>query len=398
MDRRQKIAGFVELEITSSEPEKLLQALNASAVEIQNVNKISELTYRILIHSKDYIRTVVLCKKRGEAAACVGKFGLYWELQRILKRPILVIGILLIFFSAMLLPNCVLFVRVDGADAIPARRIVEAAQMSGIRFGASRGQVRSEQAKNALLSAMPELQWAGVNTQGCVAVISVREKEIERETAEYEGAVSIVASRDGYILSAEAEAGNILIQPGETVKEGQTLVSAYIDCGSHAKMVRSKGEVFAQTERNLIVFMHAESGERAYQLGICKKISLLIGKKRINLWKDSGILDSRCGRMYEEYYVTLPGGFRLPLAVCIDSYFFYKIQPSKIALDEAIHEMSDFAKFYLGQHMIAGVIGKDSHSVTENTGAFCLRGNYICREMIGRERQEKIGDTNGENS
>ena len=36
--------------------------------------------------------------------------------------------------------------------------------------------IRSEKVKNSLLQRIPQLQWAGINTDGCVAVISVREK------------------------------------------------------------------------------------------------------------------------------------------------------------------------------------------------------------------------------
>lgn len=40
--------------------------------------------------------------------------------------------------------------------------------------------------KNALLSAIPELQWAGVNTYGCRAVISVRERTLPERKPEPE--------------------------------------------------------------------------------------------------------------------------------------------------------------------------------------------------------------------
>ena len=48
--------------------------------------------------------------------------------------------------------------------------------------------------------------------------------------------------------------------------------------------------------------------------------------------------------------------------------------------------------------MIAGVISSERYLVTEDNGVFRLDGDYVCTEMIGRERKEKIGDTNGKNS
>ena len=397
MDLCPKISGMVELEITSAEPEAMLQALNAAKIEIRNIYKVSELTYRILIQRRDYVQTKNICMERDEAAVCVGRYGIYWGVLRAVRHPILCIGVILVFLGSMLLPNCILLVRVDGASSIPAQKIVEVAQECGIRFGASWRVVRSEQMKNALLSALPELQWAGVNTYGCTAVISVRERSEEDTGLEPEGVVDIVAAKDGYVLSVESGEGTALVQPGDTVKEGQTLISGYIDCGTHVRAVRAKGEVFAHTERNAVAIMPVEWDHRILQTRISKKISLLIGKNRINLWKDSGILDSRCGRMYEEYYVTLPGGFDLPVALCVDSYSFFEMQPFAIQKEEAERVLSDFVELYLKQQMIAGMIYEGNYSVTDDAGVFWLRGIYVCREMIGKERQEKIGDTNGKN-
>ena len=91
-----------------------------------------------------------------------------------LFRPVLLAGLGILFLLAMYLPSRVLFIRVEGNMQIPDRQILAAAEECGIRFGASRREVRSEKVKNALLSSVPQLQWAGVNTAGCVATISVR--------------------------------------------------------------------------------------------------------------------------------------------------------------------------------------------------------------------------------
>ena len=39
------------------------------------------------------------------------------------------------------------------------------------------------------------------------------------------------------------------------------------------------------------------------------------------MFKDSGISDTTCVKMYSEDYLTLPGGFRLPVALVTDTYY-----------------------------------------------------------------------------
>ncbi len=398
MNLWKKIAGATEMEITSADPEGLLRAINAAGIEIQNIQYVSELTYQIVVWRWDCKRIIHVCRERGDEAAIRQHNGLLWEMLRGVGRPILLAGILILFMTTSFLQNRILFVRVFGAELVPEQRIIDVAQRCGIYFCASRRQVRSEQVKNALISSVPELQWAGVNTAGCVAEISVRER-IKEEPENDEAKVSnIVANKDGHILWVEAEEGSVLIQSGEAVKLGQTLISGYVDCGTHVRVGRAKGEVYAQTKRPVTAIMLSEQEKKVLQTEIQKKYSVLIGKKRINFWKDSGILEGSCGRMYEEYYITLPGGFSLPIALCVDSYQVYETQPVSVLPEDAERAMSVYAKRHVIGQTIAGTISEESYSITEINGLFRLDGNYICTEMIGRERQEKIGDTNGENS
>ena len=87
----------------------------------------------------------------------------------------------------------------EGNQNVPENLILELASQCGLSFGTERRQVRSEQVKNALLGAVPELEWVGINTAGCVATISVRERQKGENIGQAGGVSSIVASCDGMI-------------------------------------------------------------------------------------------------------------------------------------------------------------------------------------------------------
>jgi hypothetical protein len=151
----------------------------------------------------------------------------------------------------------------------------------------------------------------------------------------------------------------------------------------------------AQTCREITVITPSECLLRTSKNPIKRSISLLVRKKRINLWKDSGISDTSCVRIYEEYYVTLPGGFRLPFGLCVEEFVFYDTQTAQTTEPEAKASMIQFAEDYLLQLMIAGIITDRAYVLDTCDGVFLLRGNFLCEEMIGREQ---IGDINGETS
>jgi len=395
MNLWKSIGGMLEMELTSACVEEVLAAISEKNISIFRVETKGDLTLRFQIERKNHAALRRLCEKRGETLKCVGKKGLYWEAKRMAMRPVLAIGLVFLMISALVIPRYVFFVQVEGSQNVPVNQILEAAAECGISFGASRKEVRSERVKNALLSKVPQLQWAGVNTRGCVAVITVRERSVHQQIDDYQTVSSIVANRDGVVESCTATRGSLVCAPGQAVKAGEVLISGYTDCGLSIQATRAEGEVYAQTVRPLQAVYPRNWIAKGTETKRACQISLLIGKKRINLWKDSGIWDTTCGRMYKEYYVTLPGGFALPVALCVDTYSFY--EPVRVMADksDATLLFSDFAQRSLLDQMVAGEILSREELVTEDEFRYLLQGSYVCREMIGRVHFEKMGDNYG---
>lgn len=395
MDFWKSLEGMVEAELTSAEPGAALAAINDRNVPLFDVRQEGDLTVRFLLRRRDYGEIAALCEKRGEKLRLCRRLGIYWAGRRLMARPVLLLGLALFLAAALYLPTRIFFVEVEGNTTVPTRLILEAAGESGIRFGASRRAVRSEKMKNALLSKVPELQWAGVNTAGCVATISVRERTDPKLTQKDSAVSSIVAARDGFVLSATVTRGTALCRVGQAVKAGQVLISGYTDCGICIQATRAEGEVYAQTNRFFTAVTPSQWAFRTDATAVRKKYSLLLGKKRIILWKDSGILEGSCGRMDTEYKLTLPGGFSLPAALCVEVYTEYETESAAVGAGTAEAALSGFARRYLSRQMIAGSILGKQEPVTDTDGVYRLEGSYVCAEMIGRVRAEQIGDTNG---
>lgn len=395
MDFWKSLAGMLHVEFTSAVPEEALDDIIQAKIPLSHVVQKRELTYQILIRRKDYRRLSIILNRRGDTLQVVRKQGVYWTLNAFLHRPVLLFSLLLLFLSSLYLPSRIYFVTVEGNATVPTRLILSAAEDCGIHFGASRKLVRSEKVKNALLSSVPQLQWAGVNTSGCTAVISVRERSKEEAPKEANIVSSLIADRDGFILSATITSGTAHFLPGEAVAKGQLLISGYTDCGICIRATRAEGEIIAQTNRKIDTVSPKQYAipERVSEANY--KISLLVGKKRINLWKDSRISDAGCGRMYQEYYISLPGGFRLPIAICVDRYISYELRETELSEEEARITLQQFSENYLKRQMVAGQILQAEHHFFCSAGLYRLQSSYTCTEMIGKERREQIGVING---
>lgn len=381
---------WVQCELTSADIPGVLTVMNQNGYELRNAVQTGEMTVRFLVPKGCTSSLSALLERRGDRLRILRRLGLRQRLEPWVRHPLLLSGIGFLLALTVWLPTRVFFIRVEGNERLPSGQILEQAEACGIAFGAQRREIRSEKVKNALLEAMPELQWVGVNTAGCVATVSVRERSLSRDGAD-RIATEIVAARDGVIRSCTVVRGTALCAPGQAVRAGEVLISGLTDCGLAILADRAEGEVFGETSRQILT-RTADNGE--VRVGITretKKISLLIGKKRINFDNDSGILDGSCVKMYSEYYMTLPGGFQLPLGIAVETEIRY--ETVRDGIPDAVDVLERGARNYVLSHMTAGQI-LEERTVPEGNR---LLAHYICLEMIGQNRYEEFTEAHGEN-
>ena len=395
MDLWQSLGGMVEVSITCADPAGVITQLCNSGMTIFHTVEADALTVILRIQRRDLKTVRRFCDRQGHELRLLGRSGLFWRFRLLLDRPILLFGILFLLILGSFLSGRILFVRVEGNESLPQKQILHMAQQCGIHFGAVRREVRSERMKNALLEAMPQLQWAGVNTYGCVAVISVKERETTKEYDSPGGVSSIVAAQDGVITQMTVLRGSAACRVGQAVKAGQVLISGYTDCGISIRGERADGEIFAVTQRQLQVSALRDSRVRGDAVSQTGKISVIFGKFRINLFKGSGISPVGCVKMYEENYVTLPGGFSLPVCIVKEVWISCEVAPCLSDAREAQVLLEGFTSRYLQQQMIAGTVRGKNEALTEGDGIWLLTGNYDCLEMIGRSRNEEIFTAHG---
>ncbi len=385
-----KKAGLTHtvLQITSADFIRLFESINQLGIAVFDVNYLDDLTAQVSIHSGDVKAVLDIVSKRGESYKFIKKGKQNYVLTAIKQRKFFICGLIFLLAIALFVPTRVYFVRIEGNKNVPAKQILQQAEQCGIHFGASRRALRSEKVKNALLQRIPQLQWAGINTAGCVATISVREKD-KKENAESDryGVSSLVAVRDGIVQQLTVTDGQAMCRIGQAVKAGQTLISGYTDCGIVIKAVKAEGEIYAQTAHSLTAITPTEYTYRGDENRKQVRYNLIVGKKLIKLWKDSGISDTSCVKMYSVKRLTLPGGFQLPLALQKQTQISYHTVSKTDKHHNWLHR---FAEQYLKSQMIAGTVEHSDTQLWESDGIAGLRGSFVCTEMIGRTKAEEL--------
>jgi len=376
----------LDIDITYADPPELLGIAAGKGVVLTGIRNIDSLTIRVTCLYKDLKMLERICTKCGANCRIYRKRKRIWNV--LTSRTTLLLGCALLLMLVLVLPSRIFFVRIVGNTYVPTKLILEEAENSGIRFGVSRRTVRSEKIKNALLSAVPQLQWLGINTKGCVATISVREKTVEEPESDDVGIGSIVASTDGIIQSCTVLNGTAMCGVGDAVLAGETLVSGYTDCGITLKEVKADAEITALTIRSITAISPCPDKIRSYDVNEERKYSIRIGKKLINFFKDSGISDTSCVKIYSEEYLNLPGGFSLPVSLITQRYIYSS------CTDEWENDCDTWLADIARKYMI--LTRKACRVISENTqlefdGDLCVfNGKYICLEDIGQFVNEEI--------
>ncbi len=384
------LIGMVVLQIRSADINGILDRLIKWNISILDFCYIDDLTIHITVSRPDSYRVKDVLQKSGCEVMVVRRKGLHWKIKAFLRRPVLTIGVLIYLLSVIAVPGRVFFVQVEGNVTVPERLIIEAAQNSGIHFGASRREVRSERVKNALLEQIPSLQWAGVNTNGCVAVISVRERQ-EIKTEEDKPLGSIVASQDAIVRQITVLKGTQLCTVGQAVKAGQLLVSGYKDYGISIKITGAEASIFGETERKLEAVSPSTAMVRCDTGRVERKYSLIIGKKQINFFKDSGISNTTCVKMYKKTYLVLPGGFTLPVALVTQEIIDCETVTGQV---EDFSHIEEACRSYLQSIMVDGTILQEISNLSVSDDVCHFTAIYSCHEQIGITKDEELTKRN----
>ena len=384
--------------ITSADIPSALQFLADRGIILQDIQSESDLSVLLTVWQKDYKRIKILLEKRGDRCELKNRFGFYWMFSGITNRWLFLAGCMFILVLTIYIPSRIYFFEVKGNQMTSAKWILEKAEISGLRFGCKRAAVKSEHIKNSILNQIPELDWVGITTAGCVATIEVREKPIEelkQNPSLYVG--HIVADSDGVIESITATKGTPLCKPGQAVEKGHILISGYEDCGFVIKASKAEGEIYARTIYTMNLFSPAKGLQRDEIYATERKYSLQIGKNIINFSKDSGISPPGCVKMYSRKYLTLPGGFRLPVAIVCQEHIYHKTLEKETAeIDTQWIEQT--AEEYVLQNRNAGEILMKNTLLQDHRDYYVLKGVYACREQIGIPKIEEIVSNDGKHS
>ncbi len=279
MKARSKKLNFysdrIEVRIEGFQIGKLLDAAARSGMLLKAIRVDSETAARAEIAACDLKPLQKLAGARYRVTPQVRR-GVVYQTRALLRRPMLVIGVLLAASIVIAESFFVAAVTIDGYRAIPESALRDCLAASGVREGVYRPGIDWGQAEAALFETFPQIMWVRLVYDGRLVVLEVAETghQIIRGESELaadeeklfipapepqNGYCNIVAARSGYIERIDPLWGDAMAEPGDYVKKGQILIRGQIpietttfdENAPKEYYVRARGEVWARVPYRL---------------------------------------------------------------------------------------------------------------------------------------------------
>ena len=295
----------------------------------------------------------------------------------------------IVFFSGRVIWD----IRVDGNSALSDAEVVAELNACGLSVGDIRSGIDTDTVQNRVMIASERISWISVNIIGTVAEVEIRESEVDpREEGDY-AASNIVAARDGQIELFEDVRGNILLDIGDYVREGELIVSGlYDDSGKSIRYTRARGRVLARTTREFLVEIPLRYEKKVYTGRVFTEKYLVFFEKEIKFYGNSGNSYQRCDTIDTVEYFNIMSGGELPIGIRTVKHMEYTYESTERTPEEAEALGAYKLRCEMAPLMSkAELLKKDTYTELRES-AFFVRCKIECIEDIAKIKEIDIAD------
>lgn len=401
------LLGSVCVEVEGAFPERFLNLCAQEGVGFWDMEQPDENTLCIWIAA----RKVKLAQELADRSMCrlqvQRRMGLPFFLARFRHRYALLIGLLVSVCVVSVLSRFILTVDVEGNVNVPTGLILEELKRLGVRPGAYGPGIDENNVCNTALINLKDLSWLSINLHGTRAQVMVRERTPKPELVDETVPAHVVADASGIILHQEITAGQVMFQEGDTVVEGEILVSGIVDLPEPIYSpidlgtitVRAAGRIYARTWRTLSATIPLTAAKKEYTGEEQSLWSLTVMGNRIQILKNGGISGSRYDRIKNNYTLTLPGGREMPMTLTKETLRGYDVSETEINMQAGEDLLRERLEQRLEELMgeKEGTVLRTDFSTVRRDGLLTVTMLAECTEQIGQtlEFEGTVGHSKG---
>lgn len=261
------------------------------------------------------------------------KKGFVCDIKKSLRRPGLYVGALLFIISLILSDSIIWDVRFSPGGNENVEKIAEVLAVNGLKSGVFKSGLDKDHIENLVMLKCPDVSYVNINLSGSVATV-VTDERVTFSKPEDNGRTDLCAAEDGYIIRYETYAGRAVCEKGQTVKQGDLLISGTYDTFHHGTVtVKAKGRVYALVKRSFLCECDDTVKEKIYTGKEYIKHALTLFSYKIGSEKEYD--PEKYEKISKEQTVSVFNIVDLPLKLNTETYREYETNKRKISESEA---------------------------------------------------------------
>ena len=386
MNGARYLTGWALVRVAGAEPERFLQALAERGIVFWDASAPADYTLTVKVPDRAARHMAPLAAGLGCEAAVVSRHGLPALARRLVRRPGLwaaLLGVLAVLYVGSAF---VWDITLEGNDTIPDRVILQALRTCGVDIGAYWPAFSQDAIRNGVILRVPGIRWMTVTVRGGHARVIIRQTRERLPPVDESEYVHIVAEKAGLVEQVSALRGTAEVEARMAVLPGEVLIGGYsTGRGGVQGPVRAMGGVTARTWYELTAQAPLEDCEKVPVERGYSRWALILGKTRLNFYKDSSICPIGCDKIIECHTFGLPGLFTLPFRLERTVFVPYETETVQaMARREQLEEQ--LMASLLSQVGPEGEVLASTFSAARSGETIRVTLRAECREQIGAER------------
>ena len=306
--------GYVMIRVEGLSLEKFLNLAARHDIFVYNARRISYTVLRAGVSASGFKKLKELGAQRFNIVA-EKRGGLPSGFKWISRRYALLFGLIVVAAAVLAGSLFIWEVRVTGLEYLETKQMVKELEEHGIRPGVLKGSIDCDAVATRMIIAHNEFAWIDIHCDGVVVTAEIVLADPIPEIVDENTPCSIVADKDAFIESVTALAGEAAVRPGDTVREGDVLISGLVwDDGFPRMLFAARGEVMGN------VWYTATATAPVFEEAR-KPTGRSETERVIIIGRDSASIDGQC--TFDEYDTRV-----------VDEYYIGRILPVKIAVLE----------------------------------------------------------------
>lgn len=333
------LGGSLRLRVEGAGPERFFNLCRRHNLSVWDIRRESEIALTCTVRPAA-LRVLRRERRRmGCRLTVLERSGLPFALAYAARRWTLIAAALIWCLVLALASTRVWSISVEGCETLEPRTVLDLAEDCGFRVGVRRtGRSQMEQIRHTVLQNCHKLSFFTINYRGSHAVIQVRERDDTEPDRSILAPCDLVCDKTGIVGEIFITEGTAAVKAGDTVLPG-TLLAAGTRTSAFGEVtpVHARGRVILRTWPTVTVTLPKRVDFTAPTGRETTRWSLLLGKKRINLYFIEKTPYLCYDKVIESRRLDLGNGYWLPIWLRRETYAEQQrtdlaLSPEKVAI------------------------------------------------------------------